>query len=318
MLGDLTAPELLRSMWARRRFVTIVSMLSALAFLLFSLLFPAPYVASVTLIPQMGQAPAGILGELAGLAGLPLEYSSTQEELYGEILRSDVVLDGLIEEPLVSDVSPEPRPLYALLRHSRVGQDSSLSAKDRADLKEHLRKNVISFTRDVATGFMKLKVKLPEDPSLCAAVANGLADGLDRFNRTTYRSKASEQREFIENRLLASNAELAAAETALTGFVAKNRAYASSPQMLQQYGMLEREVSALRAIWVELKHQLELARIEENKQMPTLHVLDPAAVPVERTGPGPVLMVFLGLVLGPLAAFLFLAVAEQIRRLRKA
>lgn len=316
MIADKTAREVCGSLWARRRNVGLFSLATAAICLVAAFFFPAPYVATVSLLPHSGQMPAGLFGEIAGLTGLPFEYASSQENLYGEMLVSDVILDGLMDQTFLAGDGEQPKTFFALAGRHRFGHRGSSSAEARYLFKEHLRRRVISFTRDAATGFMQLSVRLRRNPELCALVANDLADRLDRFNRLEYRSKAAEQREYVERRLAVSESALALAESALTDFLTRNRTYASSPTLFQEYGRLQREVDAQRTVWIELRHQLELARIEENKQLSTLQVLDRAEVPVKRMGPGVALMGFVGLALGPVLAALLLGVSEQVRRMR--
>ena len=61
-----------------------------------------------------------------------------------------------------------------------------------------------------------------------------------------------------------------------------------------------REVEAKKEVYLTLQQQLELARIEEVKQSPILHILDHAVPPSRKSSPNRVLFLlgflFLGLI----------------------
>ncbi|NTV97049.1 MAG: hypothetical protein HGA75_16820, partial [Thiobacillus sp.] len=101
----------------------------------------------------------------------------------------------------------------------------------------------------------------------------------DRFNIDTSTSRASRQLRFLEDRLLEVRRELSRAEDELVAFVEGNRAYRESPLLLQRYQRLLRDVEASNAVWVELRRQVELTRLEEQRDLSTLEILDRAAPP---------------------------------------
>ncbi len=132
---------------------------------------------------------------------------------------------------------------------------------------------------------MRVSASIPRDPDLAAAIANFIVDELDVYNQAMRTRKAREHREFVDARLLEIAARLAEAESEQTKFQLDNVMYLSSPRLRQEYGMLERETQAQRAIWLQLRTDLESAKIEEHKEMTSIQVLDRAVAPVRRTSP---------------------------------
>ena len=51
------------------------------------------------------------------------------------------------------------------------------------------------------------------------------------------------------------------------------------------FSQLLREVEAKKEVYLTLQQQLELARIEEVKKSPILHILDYAVAPVNKSSP---------------------------------
>ncbi|MBC8366204.1 hypothetical protein H8E52_02220 [bacterium] len=78
----------------------------------------------------------------------------------------------------------------------------------------------------------------------------------------------------------------------------RNQLYAQSPKLLQGQQRLQREVETLATVWTQLRGQLELARIEEADQKPSLKLLDAARPPAKRSNPRYVLNAIFGALLG--------------------
>ena len=68
-------------------------------------------------------------------------------------------------------------------------------------------------------------------------------------------------------------------------FKERNRGYEDSPELFMMFSQLYREVEAKKEVYLTLQQQLELARIEEVKQSPILHILDYAVPPSRKSSP---------------------------------
>jgi uncharacterized protein involved in exopolysaccharide biosynthesis len=125
---------------------------------------------------------------------------------------------------------------------------------------------------------------MPE-PRLAADVLNAAISELDLFIREKKSTGATEQRKWIESRLVQVNVELRTAEEALKNFREKNRRVMDSPQLLLEQDRLSREVTVKGSIDVELRKQAELAKIDEIKQVTTINVLDDGREPIRKERP---------------------------------
>ena len=79
--------------------------------------------------------------------------------------------------------------------------------------------------------------------------------------------------------------ELEDAEINLKKFKERNRGYEESPELFMVFSKLFRESEAKKEVYLMLQQQLELARIDEVKKSPILHILDKAVPPSRKSSP---------------------------------
>lgn len=274
-----------RRLLSRWRGTAVFVMLGGIIGFVLSYAVPPVYTSRATLMPQFSAAPTGLIGRLASLSALGSDFDSSNEVLYGEVLRSDLVLDRVIARTWPVRGQEGPQMLYAVFGFDSAEHGGPASPAQAFALKKKLRSDVVKFSRDPVTGFMRVAVSIPRDPELAAAIANFIVDELDVYNKQMRTRKAREHREFVDARLLEISAHLAEAESAQTRFLLDNVMYLASPRLRQEFGVLEREAQAQRAIWLQLRADLESAKIEEHKEMTSIQVLDRAVAPVRRTSP---------------------------------
>jgi len=173
-------------------------------------------------------------------------------------------------------------------------------------LKKHLREQVITMSRDKNTGVMELSALVPQDPELAARFVNALTDSLNSFVEMFNGSKARQRLSYVQRRIDEVTGSLHELEDDYTRFKEENRAYRSSPRLSQIAAEKEREIQALTAVWVELIKQLELAKLEDNKERFSIEILDRAQPPLRKAKPQRASMAIVGAILGALAWSLFI------------
>lgn len=273
------------------------------------------YESRVTILPEEEQSGPGILGAVAAVAGMDLQGSASYEDLYGRIVDSDWMLDQLLARRWPVDEGSDSLSTFALL--GMATDDGAVPGpRLREKAKRKLRGSVLGFYRDGKSGFMILSARLPGRPVAAAAFAEGCAERLDYFNREIRSSKAHDHRVFCQSSLASVGAALEQAEGRLATFLEENRSYASSPDLMLQYGRLKREVEAQTTVWAELRKQYELALVDEDKSTVSLDILDHAQVPVRPVAPRRIFLVVLGGILGGLAGFIVLAGRTAVGRWR--
>jgi uncharacterized protein involved in exopolysaccharide biosynthesis len=302
--------------WRYRRLLLAGFVIGAVIGLGFGVLRPTLYTARVSLLPIAEKVPAGVFGQLASLAGDVAPSTANYEIVYEQIILSDAVLDSLAAREWSHVEYEKPVDLYKIFGIDRYRRARDPATMRRHRLMDRIRGEVVSFSRDKMTGFMELRVTVPDDPVFAAAFANELVKGLELFNRRVLIAKASGHRRFIEDRLGVVADSLRVARDAVVRFETENRSYNSTPELRARHQDLQREVEAQSAMWIELKRQVELARIEENRNENTLTILDRAKVPAERSGPGLPLYLLVGAFTGFFLAFAFIVIVTIAQPLR--
>lgn len=296
------------SWWAaRRRRLLILPLVGAAIAAGWSLLLPPVFSARVTFLPHGGQLQGNLLGQLASVSGLRLEQEADLEQHYGRIATSSRILDPL----MMRSYDPE-HPGQSLIKAVKPKLAASAdSNRARQEFRQYLRRKAITFERQAQNGFMILRVSLPAEPVVVAGFTNELAAALDHFLRNETRRDASLHREFVEERTRQILSGLQEAESALTEFELTNREYASSPLLRMRHDELRREVDLQSVLWVELRRQLELLRIDELKDIETVDILDAAEVPSLRSAPRRSLMTLVGLLFGAAIAVIIRLIGRR-------
>jgi uncharacterized protein involved in exopolysaccharide biosynthesis len=272
---------MLHPLWAQRKLITVVSLGVGIITLVINFLLPLYYRSTATLLPETEKNKLGSLSQFAGiaqLAGVSLGSSADVARLYPTIVTSETVLRNVIEKQYHSDRFHEP---VNLIRYFEL--DEGTPEKNMAKALEKLR-NALTTTFDAKTSVVSISVVMRE-PHLAADVLNSIIDELDQFMRQKRITSASEQAKWIDDRIKDVQQELRTAEEALKNFRERNRRVADSPQLLLEQERLSREVQVKSTIFIELKKQYELARIEEIKNTTIVDVLDPGRAPVKKDGP---------------------------------
>lgn len=288
-----------------------------IAALLVIVFVPPRYEARVVILPRQNPSTLSLLQGITDLGLSGASTGGTMESLYGKIVESDRILESLISVRWQRPGTAESSDLYDLL-HVRRGNQSLAGPREIADMKKRLRQRVLSFERDKLTGYMEVRATVPRHAWLAAAMADTVASQLDSFMKGYRAGKATEQSLFVSDRVKETEIALRAADDALAAFVSTNRSYQQSMLLSQEYRRLSREVEALTSVWIELRRQLELARIESNDRKQSLDILDTARVPVECVWPRRTLSVAAGVALGVIGWICLILGTVAINGLRSA
>jgi uncharacterized protein involved in exopolysaccharide biosynthesis len=276
----LDPAEMLGIIWAKRKIVLILSFGVALVTLGILFLFPNYYRAVSTILPETERSKLSGLGQFADvaqLAGVNLPGSEIAR-LYPSIVNSETVLQNVLETKYETKRFPTP---VNLIEYFQLNEGTP-----QKDLDEGLKRlrGLMTTSYETRTGIVTLTLDMRE-PQLSADVLNAVVAELDHFMRWKKITNASEQRKWIETRLKQVDQDLRNSEEQLKDFREKNRRVLDSPELLLQQQRLDRAVEINSTLFVELKKQYELAKIEEIKNIPIVNVLDPARAPVRKAGP---------------------------------
>ena len=249
--------------------------------------------------------PENKMGNLGGLAGLASQFGVnvpmgatadlSSPSLYPELLRSRTFAEKILDKEFYLDKYDKKLSLLAILTHGdeppNVGQDRLI-----ANAINKLNGEILTFDQDLKSTFSVIKVTAA-DPIFAKELADVVLAELEALNRYFKSETVSEKNTFIENRIASVEGDLEASEQALKDFNERNRQI-SSPALQLGQERLERNVEVQKGIYLTLKQQLELAKIEEVQQTSIVQVLDRPTVAFNPSNIKLVSSVILSFILG--------------------
>jgi len=192
--------------------------------------------------------------------------------------------------------------LLSILTHGdkppKYGRDTLVT-----EAVEILNEEYLAFDQDPKSTFSVIKVSAPE-PRFAKELADVVLAELESLNRYFKSETVSEKNTFIENRIASVEGELEASEQSLKDFNERNRQI-SSPALQLELERLERDVEVQKGIYLTLKQQLELAKIEEVQESSVVQILDTPQIALGPSNKNIVMSLVLSIVLGGGLGILF-------------
>lgn len=289
------------AIWKQRRLIFGISLGVAIitAIVNFFVLWPY-YRATGTLLPETDKgklASLGSLANLAELAGVSAGGAGAMTKLYPAILESETVLRPVLFREYPN--SRYGRPVNILDYFETTGD----SLGERFDKCLKRVRSLTEVTVDTKTNLVTITVEMPER-QFAMDVLNAIVAQTDDFIRHKQNTSASEQARWIAARTDSVGDELRGAEDRLKTFRERNRLISDSPDLSLQHERLARDVQVKSVVYLELKKQYELAKIDELKSVSVINVLDPGTAPVKKERPRRIINTALGF-LGTMALLSF-------------
>jgi uncharacterized protein involved in exopolysaccharide biosynthesis len=278
-------------LWARRRWLAAVAAGAAVAAFALSFLLPPVYEAGVTLM-EARSSDLGTMSPQLGLMeqqfGLRLGASASGIGTYPEIVRSRQLLTRVLGQRFPT---ARNRTVLLLDRLTRPAPAAQRLDNGIRKLRRH-----VDVALDRRSSILTVRVSL-DDPVLAAGVATAACAELQDIVVHSMNTQAGANRRFIEARVAEARRDLARAEDRLRAF-RENNLRGSSPRLLTEEARLLRETRTQEEVMLTLTRQYEIARVEEQKNVPVINVLDPAVPPAFRSAPRRSVLAVLGLLLG--------------------
>jgi uncharacterized protein involved in exopolysaccharide biosynthesis len=267
-----------------------------------ALVSPAHYLSSAAFVAEAQDtrslASAG-LGALAGQFGISAGgIGGAQTPVYfADLLETRSILLPILDLPMTTTDDTVPRPLIDRLR-IKTREPRYRIERGLIRLRGSLQVNP-----DAKTNVVSVSVDA-RDPLLAYQIAQALLSSLDKFNVNVRRSRARNEREFLEGRVAAAQDSLRTAETDLEQFLSANRGdVRSSPSLAFRETRLRRRLDMTQTRFVDLQRQLDQARVQEVRDTPAITVIDKPYVPARRYRPRRKLVTLEVLVVGMVAAY---------------
>ena len=282
----------------RRRkyvFLAICLFVSAYAVKL-AMTTPPVYVSVSKFVCKTAESGDGQLSQFAALTGLNLNRPQTNNPsiYFEDLIWDDQFLEGILDrkwefkgDSLLID------QIYQMTPDTTQENWRYAFRKRQVDL---LRENELVKLKKNKNGVFEITTQF-KDP-LIAYELNMYAIGwLNQYLLKTFKTQARENRAFIEARIKEVEGDLAGNENAIVNFRERNRDV-TSPKVMVDLARLNRTLSINQEIYLQLKKQYELARIEELKDKPLIEVISQPIVAVEKSKPKRKQIIIAGLVLG--------------------
>jgi uncharacterized protein involved in exopolysaccharide biosynthesis len=270
--------ELFSLLWQRRKFILFSTVGITVVVIVISFLMTPTYLSETTILPDTESNKLGGLAELASLAGVNIPGEMVMVKLYPDIMKSETVLQDVIEKKYNSKLFSNQVNLYEFFD---IDEDTPLRTTEVA--LELLRKK-IKIDLNLKTGLITSSIET-KDAQTSADILNALTQSLNKFLLTKRTTNAGEQRRWVEQRLTEVKNDLEKAENNLKDYREKNRRVSDSPQLLLEQERFVRDVQIQSTIFTTLKQQYEIAKIEEIKNVPIINILDEAKPAALKNGP---------------------------------
>jgi len=285
--SDLSLLDIMAVIWINRKKIIYIT----LAFIAFGIIYvmvtPNWYQSNVKIMPTGAQSNTLLrqYSNLASMAGINFTNDTGDKfALYPEIIQSNFILDRVLNHKFKNSNKNKNITLFEFWGEDIDSTDISDLHKKTENAKRELKSDYISASIDKKTNLLTLTVLVPRDPLLSAELANYIVELLNIYNIHYRHYKAKDQRIFIEESVNENKDNLKKAETALRLFQEENKDI-SSPDKKLEYERLFTELQVQRNIYIELRKQLEISKIEEIKETETIDILETATVPVQKFKP---------------------------------
>jgi uncharacterized protein involved in exopolysaccharide biosynthesis len=233
------------------------------------------------LLPDNQSSNMGGISGLASQFGVNIPSQSIGEDLssptfFPELLKSRVFAEKILDIEFYTKEYGKELPLIYILTY---GDDSKSYRREELILKAiNELKVIVSFDQEPLSTFSTISVTAPE-PIFAKKLADVIVKELENLNRAYKTQAVAEKSIFIDNRISNVENELKISESNLMDFTRKNRQI-SSPSLQLELDRLSREVDVQKEIYLTLKQQLELAKIEQIQKASIVQILDSPQIPL--------------------------------------
>lgn len=276
---------------------------------------PRLYLAESKFLPQATEQRQTGLSSLAAQFGVSLSGAVTGSEsadFYMDLARTRDVRSDLVRT----------RYRFGAGRDTLEGDLSELLHITARTDEERIRRTIdvldqrMSLNQSLRTGVVSVEIAAPW-PELAVQLNRRLLELMSQFNLEKRQSRAAAERRFVEERVAQAAAELRTAESALKGFLERNRRFEDSPELRFEARRLERTVDLRQQVFLSVTQAYEQARIDEVRDTPVFTVLDRAEGSVRPRGRGLILKSLMAGVAGVFLAALLVLIGQYARLQRE-
>jgi LPS O-antigen subunit length determinant protein (WzzB/FepE family) len=319
--------QLVQEIWLKRKIVLKVTTLFFAIGILIAFLSPKEYTSSIVMVPQTGEDnKMGGLSSLASLAGVNLSSLGSDQVLsptvYPQVIGSITFQKELMQTQVKFKDIDHPVSLLdyytkdeykkikifktatkytiglpgvilkSLKKEQPKAQDTlyiTLS-EDEKNVMEMLS-NMVNFSLDEKEGTVALSANAPE-PLVATQLVIASQELLQQYITKVKIEKAQTSLNFIQERFDEARLEYEKSQRLLASYRDLNRNITSAVSKTQEEKLVN-DYNLAYTIYGEMAKQLEQAKIQVKDATPVFSIIQPAYIPLEKTKPQRVLIVFL-------------------------
>jgi uncharacterized protein involved in exopolysaccharide biosynthesis len=269
-----------------------------------TLLLPNMYKSTATILPSGTADKMSGLKELAGLGELAITEENSSE-LFPVILRSRLISEVVLNRE------------YSFTHHSKPMRMTLAEYFDQ-DSPDRLRQalaNTTSIGLDKKTGVINIAVET-KYPEFSRAILNQYLAELETFNLHKRRSQGKDNAQYLARQLKEMQRELEQAEDSLEQFQLVNRDWATSsdPAITKMLSRQQRDIEVKSKTYLFLCQEYEIAKLDAQKDVPIVRILDQPSLPTEKSGPHRRLAVIISGLVSLFVALFFIVVFEALKK----
>lgn len=237
------------------------------------------------------------LGKLASQFGLTTQSSSgfdiSSSSLYPDIVSSRTFAEIMYDKKFYTEKYGKKLPLIAIFTYGDNPVPDNIdtlriSAANRIS-------GMVGFSMQM--GFFIIEV-ITDEPQFSKDFADTLLVELDKLQRKFKKQTVGEKIDYIDKKIALAKIELETNEEKLKYFRERNRNIQNSPGLLLTQERLQRDVEIQTGIFLTLKQQLELAKIEEVQKSSFVQILDYPSLPLRESNPKKLSTYIIGAMVG--------------------
>jgi len=283
----------------KRRWLIIIGVFFCVVFTgIYSKTRHPVFTASAKFLPSSNPEMTSRMGTLIGTSRIESFQDTVTSEYYTVLLKSSPFLERIAYKKFFSKELGEEVDLISYYQ-IEAGNETERLIKATRVIGGGLELSTARTTKVVSLSYSS------GEPELSAAIVNAFLEELITYNQDIRDTKAKQNREFIEDRLEENRKLLKKAEVELADFTSKNKKIVT-PDLEIELGRLKRNVKVQEEVYMMLKKQLELAKIEEQEKKLVIEILEKASAPLYKRSPKTKRNVILA---GLVSVFLFIGLA---------
>ena len=315
---EIDIMELISKLWKKRMMIIKWCVAGAIIGLVAGFSIPETYKAGATLAPETEQRMGSGVSSIASMMGVSLDNSvdAISVEMFPDVVASTPFIYGLFDLPVTferkdsvittdlldymleyqkspwwSHVTSAPfKALGWVMSIGKEKESDELPAElNPQNLPKKVREVVGYFSENIIvnvdkkTGKTQISLEM-QDPLVVATVVEAVMENLKDY-MSDYRT--SKTRQDVENLSLIyeqRKQDYYAAQQAYAQYVDGNRSVALRSAQAESE-RLQQEMNLAYQVYSQIATQLEAARIKEQEAKPVFAVLEPVAIPNQKSAP---------------------------------